>query len=126
MCHIIAQLIEFGRLSTLSGNNQWCSCLINQDRVDLIDDGIMQISLYQLLFIDYHIVTQIVETKLVIGDIGNVAVICGAALFFCGSVQYHTYGQSQKFMDFTHPAGITACQVIINRYDMDALAVQRI
>ena len=62
MCHIITQLIELCGFSTLSGNNQRCSRLINQNRVNLIDDGVMQFSLYQLLFINHHIITQIIET----------------------------------------------------------------
>ena len=58
-CQYIADFVETGRLSALSGNNKRCSCLIDQHRVHLIDDGIVQVSLYKLLFVDDHVVTGI-------------------------------------------------------------------
>ena len=39
----------------------------------------MQITLYELFLVDYHVVTQVIETKLVICNICNVAVISGTS-----------------------------------------------
>ena len=39
----------------------------------------MQITLYKLLLVNNHIVTQVIETKLVICNICNVAVISGTS-----------------------------------------------
>ena len=75
----VTDLIKFGRLPALTGNDQRGTCFIDQYGVDLIDDGIMQTAQYQLLFIDDHVVTKIVKTKLIIRNIGNIAIICGTA-----------------------------------------------
>ena len=74
-CQNIADFIQFGGLSALSGNDQRSTRLIDQYGVDLIDDRIMQLSLYQLFFINNHVVTQIVETILVVGYICDVTCI---------------------------------------------------
>ncbi len=50
-----------------------CSCLIDQNGVDLIDDTVVQISLYQLFFIDNHVITQIIKSKFVVRYISNIA-----------------------------------------------------
>ena len=36
----------------------------------------MQITLNQLLFVNNHVVTQIIETKFIIGNVSNIALIC--------------------------------------------------
>ena len=61
-CQDIAGLIQLGGFAALTGDDQRCSGFIDQDRVHLIDDGIMQSPLHQLFFIDDHIITQIVKT----------------------------------------------------------------
>ena len=53
----IAHFIKFCRLSALSRNDQRCSRLIDQHRVNLIHNSKVQSSLYKLLFIDYHVVS---------------------------------------------------------------------
>ena len=79
----IAGLIQLGGLATLTGNDQRGTGFIDQNGVDLIDDGIMQATLYQLFFIDDHVVTQVIETEFVVGDVGDIAVI-GFTTFFRG------------------------------------------
>ena len=71
---------RLGGFAALSGNNQRCSCLVEQDRVDLVDDTVSKLSLYELLSVDHHVVTQVIETKFVVGDVGDVACILLAAL----------------------------------------------
>ena len=84
----------------------------------------MQVSLYQLFLVNDHVVTQIVETKLVIGYIGNVTVISGTALVTRAAVQYHAHGQTQSLMNLAHPLGITVCQIVVDRDNVDTLAFQ--
>ena len=75
-CQNIACLIQLCGLAALSGNDQWSTCLIDQNRVNLIDDRIMQITEYKLFLIDNHVVTQIIKSEFIIRDIGDVAVVC--------------------------------------------------
>ena len=125
-CQNITDFIQLGGLSALSGNDQRSSRLIDQYRVNLIDDRIMQLSLYQLLFINNHVVSQIVKTILIIGNIRNITCILFPSLVIFHRVQDHTDFQSQKLMDFTHPLRISFGQVIVDGYDMHAFTFQRV
>ena len=76
----ITHLIQFSWLATLTGNDKWCSRLIDQYRIHLIDDRIMKTSLYKLLLVYNHVITQIIKSKFIISCIRNVTVICLTAL----------------------------------------------
>ncbi len=76
----ITGLIQLRGLTALPGNNQRCTRLVDQHRVHLVDDGIMQIPEYQLLLINDHIVTQIIKTKFIVRHISNIAIIGFPAL----------------------------------------------
>ena len=51
------------------------SGLIDQDRVDLVDDGVEERPLDHLGQIIDHVVAQVIEAELVVGAIGNVGAI---------------------------------------------------
>src|SRR5699024_11774643 len=110
--------------STLSGNDQRGTGLVDKYRVYLIDDGIVQISLYQLFFIDYHIVTKVIESQLIIGYISDIAGILGSSLVILHRVQHHAYSKSQKLMNLSHPLSVTVCQVIVDGYNVYTLSFQ--
>ncbi len=74
-CQDIACLIQLCRLAALPGNDQRCTRFIDQNRIDLIDDRIMQITKYKLFLINNHVVTQIIESEFIIRDIGDIAVV---------------------------------------------------
>ena len=69
----IAKFIELCRLAALSGNNQRSTGLVDEHRVHLVDDSIIQLPLYQLFFIDHHVIPQIIKSQLVVGNISDVA-----------------------------------------------------
>ena len=79
-CQNVRHLVELRGLAALSGNDQRGTRLVDQNGVDLVDDRIVQTSLHKLLLVDHHVVTQVVKTKLVVGNVGNVAVVHFAAL----------------------------------------------
>ena len=54
-------------------DNQRRSCLVDQDVVDLVHDGEVQRALNLQLLRRLHVVTQVVETELVVRAISNVA-----------------------------------------------------
>ena len=82
----IAGFIELRRFPALPGNDQRRPRLIDQYRVHLIDDGKVKPSLHELFFVDDHVVTQIVESQLIIGHISNIAGISLTALFIVHAV----------------------------------------
>ena len=87
----IADLIELRGLSGLSGNDERCTCFIDQDGIDLIDDAVVKATKYLLVLIHRHVITEVVETELVIRDIGDITVIGGLTLLGGHGVQNHTY-----------------------------------
>ena len=56
-----------------------------------------------LLFVNHHVVTEIIKAQLVVGHIGDVAVV-GCPAFVVGiAVQHHAYGEAKGFVNLAHP-----------------------
>ena len=126
LCKDIAHFIKLGGLAALSGNDQRCTCLVDQDRVNLIDDTVVQISLYQLLFVDNHVVTKVIKSQFVVGYICDIASVCCTALFWLHVIQNDTYCQAEELMNLTHPLSISLCQVVVDCYNVNTFAFQSI
>ncbi len=122
----IACLVDLGGLAALTGNDQRRSCFVDEDGVDLVDDGIVELTENELLLIDGHIVPQVIETQLVIGYISNIAGIGLLALLGRHAVEDNTDGHSHETVDLTHPLRVTLCQIIVDCDDVDAAALQSI
>ena len=86
----------------------------------------MKLTLYKLLLINNHVVTQVIKAQLIIGDIGNITSICCTSLLRLHVIQNHANSQAKKLMNLTHPLGITLCQIIVNCYNVDTSAFQGI
>ena len=82
----ITRLVKLRGLPALPGNDKRCSCLVNQHGVNLVNDGKMKPSLYELLLVYDHVVTEIVKSQFVVRHIGDIAVIRGAALLVVHTV----------------------------------------
>ena len=70
--------VHHAGVNASSGNDERCSGFIDEDRVDLVDDGIVELSLCELLLVRDHVVAQVVETELIVGavcDVGHVLVV---------------------------------------------------
>ena len=76
----VADLVQLGGLAALSGNDQGRSRLVDQYGVNLVDDAVVQLAQNQLLFVNGHVVAQVVESQLVVRHIGDVAGICLSAV----------------------------------------------
>ena len=73
-----------------------------------------------------HIVAQIVEAELVIGAVGDVAVVLLLALLVVQPVHDDADGEAQKLVDLPHPFGVAFGEVIVDGDDMHAAAGERI
>ena len=87
----IADLVKLCGLPALAGNDQRRSGLIDEDRVHLVDDTVIQIPQNHLLFVDGHIVTKIVKAQLIVRHIGDIAVVGGLSFLRGHGVQYHAH-----------------------------------
>ena len=63
-----------------SGNDQRRAGLVDQDRVDFVDDRVGVAALHQVLQRVRHVVAQVVEPELVVGAVGDVGAVGHAAL----------------------------------------------
>ena len=126
LCKDIANLIQLGGFTTLTGNDQRCTCLINQNGVNLVDDTVVKVTLYQLLLVDNHVITKIVKSKFVISNVSNITVICLAAFFRLHVVQNYAYSQPKESVNLSHLVGITFRQVIIDCDNVNTFAFQGI
>ncbi|MPM75687.1 hypothetical protein SDC9_122681 [bioreactor metagenome] len=106
----------------MSGNDQWCAGFIDQDRVDLIDDRKVQRTLHHLIFVDDHIVPQIIKAQFIVGAVGDVAVIGFSFFFRRLAVCVQANSQPQETVEFTHLNSIAACQIFIDGDNVDTFA----
>ena len=110
----------------LTADDQRCTRLVDQDGVDLVNDGEVQPTLHAVGHFVDHVVAQVIKTVFVVGSVGNVRAI-GRLLFFAAHLrQINADTQTQKVVELAHPARISAGQVIVDRDHVHALARQRI
>ena len=110
----------------LAGNNQRGTCFIDQDRVDFIDDGVRQFALHPLCRRIDHVVTQVVETELVVRsvrDIGRVGSLFHVMLHLR---QIDADRQPEEAVQTPHPLSIATGQIIVDGDDMHAVSGQRV
>ena len=96
--------------------------LVDEDRVDLVDDGEVVAALDALLQGGGHVVAEVVEAELVVGGVGDVAVVGLAPLLGAHVGQDHADGQAQPVVHAAHLLGLVLREVVVDRDDVDALA----
>ncbi len=109
-----------------AADDQRGACLVDQDRVDLVDDGEVVAALDALLDRARHVVAQVVEAELVVGAVGDVAVVRRAPLVGAHLRQDHPHLETEVVVDAAHHLGLVLRQVVVDRDDVDALAGQRV
>jgi hypothetical protein len=70
--HGVHAHIEVGVVLGLAGDDQRRARLVDQDRVDLVDDGVGEAALHALARRIDHVVAQVVEAEFVVGAVGDV------------------------------------------------------
>ncbi len=118
--------VPLGGVADATGDDQWGPGLVDEDRVDLVHDGVDVIALGQLLGRHGHVVAQVVEAELVVGSVGDVGFVGGTPLGRIVSGLDQTHRQAEEAVDAAHPVGVAAGQVIVHRDDVHTLAGQRI
>ena len=115
-------LVGAGGLGAGTRDDQWGPGLIDQDGVDLVDDGVVVTALHALLGAGDHVVAQVVETELGVGAVGDVCLVGRTLELERHVVLEQTDGHAQVLVDAAHPLGVALCQVIVDGNDMHALA----
>ena len=85
------------------------------------------LALHQISRRHGHIVTQIVETELIVRTKRDICLICPASLLRVRPVLVDTiHRESMELIKRPHPLGVTLCQIIVHRYDMNTVTGQGI
>ncbi len=119
-------VVEIGAVVERTGNDQRRARLVDQDRVDLVDDGVDVPALDHVLQPVLHVVAQIVEAELVVGGVGDVAVVFLLALLVVEAVHDHADGEAEELVDLPHPLGVALGEVVVDGDDVDAAPGQRV
>ncbi len=90
----------------LARDDQRGSGLIDQNRIHLVHDGVVQTALHPVFGLVHHVVTQVIEAEFVVGAVGDVGVVGGLLLFFGQVGQVHAHTQAQELIQLPHPARI--------------------
>ena len=119
-------VVEFRTVVERAGNDQRRARLVDQDRVDFVDDGVEVAALDHVLEPVLHVVAQIVEAVFVVGAVGDVAGVGVLALGIVEAVDDHAGGHAEEAVDLAHPLGVALGEVVVDGDDVDALAGERV
>src|SRR5690606_25200927 len=100
--------------------------LVDENRVDLVDDGVMQAALHLLAHLESHVVAQVIEAVFVVGAVGDVGGVGGTLFVRRLTGLDHADGKAQGLVDGTHPVGVTLGEVIVHGDHVHALGGQRV
>ena len=115
-----------GGLVGRAADDQRRAGLVDQDRVDLVDDREVVAALDHLLLRPGHVVAQVVEAELVVGAVGDVGGVLDAALGGRHGLQDHADLEAEEAVDAAHPLRVALGEVVVDRDDVDAVAGQRV
>ncbi len=119
-------VVEIGRLFSRSGNNQRRPRLVDQDAVHFVDDREAMASLHVVREFELHVVAQVVEAKLIIRAVGDVAAVRDLAFGVVQLVLDHANRHAKEPINAAHPLGVAPRQIVVHRDDVNALAFERI
>lgn len=100
--------------------------LVDQDGVDLVDDGEVVPALHQVVERVRHVVAQVVEAELVVGAVGDVGVVGHPALVGRHLGEDHADVQPEEAVHAAHPLAVAFGQVVVDRDDVHALAADAV
>ena len=62
----------------------------------------------------FHVVAQIIEAELVIGAVGDIAVVVFLTLLVVEPVHDHADGEAEETVDLAHPFGVALGQIVVD------------
>ena len=102
-------------------DDQRGTSLVDQNRVDLIDNHEVVSSLDHIFRTLRHVVTQVIEAEFIIRTVRNIGVVLLAAFFRLLSNQHAAHGESQEVVDASHQIRLVLRQIIVHGHNVNAL-----
>ncbi len=118
--------VPLRRLVGRAGDDQRRTGLVDEDGVDLVDDREVVLTLHELLGRPRHVVAQVVEAELVVGAVGDVLGVLGAALLGRHRREDAAGLEAEEAVHATHQLGLVLGEVVVDRDDVHALAGERV
>ena len=100
--------------------------LVDEDRVDLVDDREEVTALDEVLLAPRHVVAQVVEAELVVRAVGDVGVVLLAADLGRLAGDDVAGRHAEGAVDAAHELGLVRREVVVDRDDVHALAGDRV
>ena len=122
----LREVVHLRGLLAHAGDNQRRTRLIDQDGVDLVDDGEAVAALHLLAGVERHVVAQVVKAHLVVRAVGDVGGVGGLPRGLVHVVYDQAHGKAEEAVHLAHPLRVALGEVVVDRHDMDALARQRV
>ncbi len=94
--NLLTGVVEVRLVVHRAGDDERGTGLVHQNRVNLVDDREIVPALYHLGQMILHVVAQIVEAEFVVGGVGHVARVGGAAFLVGQAVDDDARGQAQE------------------------------
>ncbi len=98
-----------------SGDDERCTCVVDEDGVDFVHDGVVEFSLDDFFWGACHVVAQVVESEFGGGSVGDVCLVGFSSFWRGGWVDVDdVYGESEEFVDGSHPFGVSSCEEVVD------------
>jgi len=118
--------VELRGILGLPGNDEGRARLVDQDRVDLVDDRVVQPALEALRDLGRHVVAQVIEAEFVVGAVGDVGLVGRLLIRRIHLRHDHAHREAEEAVDAAHPLGVALGEVIVDGDDVNALALERV
>ena len=117
-------VVQLGGVGDPAGDDQRGAGLVDEDRVDLVDDGVVVAALGLVVELGRHVVAQVVEAELVVRAVGDVGGVLRALLGRRGLEPGDDQAdlEPQEPVDAAHPLGVAPGQVVVDGDEVHALA----
>ena len=119
-------VVEVGRLLRGPRDDERRPRLVDEDAVDFVDDRVVVTALHVVREVELHVVAQVVEAELVVGAVGDVARVGDLAFLVVEVVLDHADRHPEEAVDTAHPLRVAAGEVVVDRDNVDALALERV
>ena len=119
-------VVGVGRARARARDDERRSRLVDEDGVDLVDDGEVVAALHAGRRPRDHVIAQVVETELGVRAVGDVGLVGGDLLRGAHAVLNQADLHAEEAVNLAHPLGVAAGEVVVHGDDMDVVARKRV
>ena len=114
-------VVRIGGARAGAGDDQRRAGLVDEDGVDLVDDGEMMAALHAGVGARDHVVAQVVEAEFGVGAVGDIGLVGELLGLGAHAVLDKTHAHAQKLIHLPHPLAVAARQVVVDGDDVHVL-----